>query len=107
MNSNWSSDMSTGRESSNSLEREVFIEALERPDAKQRSDFLDSASGTNVELRRNVEDLLREADDLGGFLQEPVLAAAEKRASAHEDAGFLAAPITEQSGDYIGRYKLI
>jgi WD40 repeat protein/serine/threonine protein kinase len=99
--------MRTGRKSTTSLEREVFIEALERPDAKQRSDFLDSACGTNIELRRNVEDLLREADDLGGFLQEPVLAAAARKASADEDAGFLAAPITEQPGDYIGRYKLI
>jgi serine/threonine protein kinase/WD40 repeat protein len=99
--------MSAGPEPSACLEREVFMQALERLDPNERSNFLDSACGTDTRLRRDVEDLLREAEELGGFLQKPVLAAPGKQGSSDDNSEGFASAVIEQPGDCIGRYRLV
>jgi serine/threonine protein kinase len=73
-------------------EREIFIAALQRQNAADRSAFLDEACGSNAELREHVEALLSEHDELGSFLESP--------------AAVLAAP-AEQPGIDIGPYRLV
>jgi serine/threonine protein kinase len=51
----------------------LFHAALERP-PEARPTFLDQACGEDVELRRQVEDLVSKAEQTGSFLEEPVLA---------------------------------
>src|SRR5688572_14739608 len=83
-------------------ERDVFVAALEQP-ATTRAQFLSSACGPDAELRRRVESLLTEHEELGEFLATPALAAESGESRAN---GFTAT-ITEQAGDFIGRYRLL
>ncbi len=54
----------------------LFYQALDlEPDA--RSAFLDQSCGTDTELRREVEGLLKSAEQTMDFLQKPVLEAAQ------------------------------
>ena len=46
--------------------RELFVGALEKPPA-ERAAFLDAACGGDAELRRRVEDLLREREEVGSL----------------------------------------
>jgi serine/threonine protein kinase/WD40 repeat protein len=80
-----------------SVQREIFLGALERLDPSERAAFLDDACGTDAELRRRVKDLLREEASVGSFLEQPVWNAAKSTGSL---------PI-EKSPKYIGPYKLI
>src|SRR5215510_7184045 len=89
------------------LHREIFLGALDRPDAKDRAAFLEVACGTDAELRRVVEDLLRSGECLGDFLAEPALAAARTQGCQKEGDSDLTALVTERPGDYIGKYKLL
>ena len=81
----------------------IFIAALELPQA-QRSAFLATACGDNLKLRQRVEALLRADDAPESFLPEQPGPAA---AAAPTAADFIAAQLTEQPGDLIGRYKLL
>ncbi len=47
--------------------RELLADALERP-AAERAVFLDGACGSDADLRREVESLVRAHDSAGGFL---------------------------------------
>jgi len=82
--------------------RELFLEALERPEAGARREYLDSACGPDAALRRQVEALLanHRQDD---FLEAPALpvsrAAEVLRASR--------AALATRPGDRIGRYELV
>ena len=51
---------------------DVFEAALDLP-AAERSSFLDRICGESPDLRREVEDLLRQDHELGSFLGRPVL----------------------------------
>ena len=56
-------------------ERSIFLKALEIESEEAVASFLDEACGSNVELRRNVEALLREhnkQDDLLDLTRDPV-----------------------------------
>src|SRR5262245_36178176 len=92
-----------------SRERELFLEALEKGDARERSAFLDEACGANQDLRRKVDELIRQTDGGGDFLEKPAMApATAAEAKAHSPSGTaLAAVATEKIGDRIGRYKLL
>src|SRR6516164_1430273 len=78
--------------------RELFLEAAEIQDAAARAAFLDRACGVDALLRQRLEELLA-ADQAAG----PALA---PQPGTPTVASFLAAQLTEQPGDMIGRYKL-
>jgi hypothetical protein len=48
----------------------VFTEAIKVP-LRDRASFLEKSCGSDEELRREVEALLRAHDRLGSFLEEP------------------------------------
>jgi len=76
----------------------VFTEALRFQD-QERAAYLERACGGDVELRRAVEALLQEYDQVGDFLEiSPNAPQTKARAEA---AGI------EKPGDRIGRYKLL
>ena len=91
-------------------ERDLFLGALEKPTPAERAAFLDAACGGDHALRRRVEALLREQEDVGSFLEAPALSGARVSAAA-VPAGpggtALSAAVTEKAGDRIGRYKLL
>src|SRR5947209_5705354 len=78
-------------------ERDVFIAALQRENAADRSAFLAEACGGNADLRQQVEVLLRENEQLGSFLESPAAALA----AITDDA------LAERPGTVIGSYKLL
>src|SRR5262249_31368573 len=65
---------------------------------ERRQEYLDQACGTNQELRREVESLLRAHDASGSFLED---APARLRETAPQEQ------MTEGPGACIGSYKLI
>jgi tetratricopeptide (TPR) repeat protein len=78
-------------------ERSIFIAALQRENAADRAAFLDEACGSNADLRREVEGLLREFERLGSFLESPT---PRPDATAPE-------PIGAVPGTVIGPYQLL
>jgi serine/threonine protein kinase/WD40 repeat protein/tetratricopeptide (TPR) repeat protein len=78
-------------------ERNIFIAALKKPNAVDRAAFLDDACGSNADLRREVEALICEHEQLGSFLESPAV----PRPSSADD------PIREGPGTLIGSYKLL
>jgi len=78
-------------------EETVFAEVLRLP-PDERAAYLAQATQGNAELRRRVESLLG-SYEAGDFLEA---AAPQLRQALHR-----AAPLTEQPGDTIGRYKLL
>ena len=52
-------------------EREIFIAALHKRDAAERSAFVGDACQGDADLRQRVDGLLREHDQLGHFLESP------------------------------------
>src|SRR5690348_1702124 len=62
----------------------LLFAALAKSNEAERAAFLDSACGGDVELRGQVEKLLKAHADVGDFLQKPAL---EQLAAAPEPAG--------------------
>src|SRR5688572_1052943 len=79
--------------------RDIFLSALERP-IEERAAFLSDACGHDETLRREVEELLREHEEVGDFLQTPA-------AAVGPTGTVVIASVTEKAGDRIGRYKLL
>src|ERR1044071_3180373 len=80
--------------------RDVFLTALDKANPAERAAFLDVACAGDAALRQHVDELLREQEDVGGFLETP--------AAARGPSGTaVIAAITEKPGDRIGRYKLL
>jgi serine/threonine protein kinase/tetratricopeptide (TPR) repeat protein len=76
---------------------EVFDEALRRAAGPDRDYYLDEACGSNLELRRRVERLLRAVAEAGSFLEAP----------AQDPSPTVDQPLVESPGTVIGPYKLI
>ena len=76
--------------------KDIFLGAVEKSDANERSAFLDEACGTDEELRRHVDVLLDAHGQSGAFLDEGALAGAP-----------IDQPITEKPGTLVGPYKLV
>src|SRR5208337_1013573 len=76
---------------------EIFGAALEQPEAR-RTDFLDKACGEDCSLRRRVEALLRAHEHAESFMEGPALGPLPELGNH---------PLTDQSGERIGRYKLL
>ena len=73
----------------------ILAAALEVTGAAERRAYLDRACAGDAGLRQEVESLLAAHEQAGGFMTAPAVNAT------------LPLPLTEQSGDRIGRYKLL
>jgi len=73
---------------------EVFAGAIQLS-ASERSAYLERACGSDEELRRRVERLLKAHDQVGHFLEQPAPNAVPE------------ASVGEKPGGRIGRYKLL
>ncbi|HXY34945.1 MAG TPA: serine/threonine-protein kinase [Planctomycetaceae bacterium] len=82
-------------------EREIFIEALQKADAGERSAYLDVACGPDRELRQRVEQLLAEHHREGSFVLDSPLAA------GFAPTVHTSPEISEAPGSVIGPYKLL
>jgi serine/threonine protein kinase/Tol biopolymer transport system component len=78
--------------------KSVFLEALEKGTAEERTAYLDRACGDNAEFRRRIDSLLQAHEKAGSFLDPSVLGP-----SVTPDQSSL----TEGPGTVIGRYKLL
>src|SRR5262245_50230253 len=78
-------------------EREIFVAALQRQNAADRSALLAEACGSDASLRGQVEALLCEHEQLGSFLEAP----------ASSPVPTIEEPLTERPGTVIGPYKLL
>src|SRR5512136_2883676 len=76
------------------LAREIFADALEKDDPRERVAFVEQACGTDSELRQLVDALLQ-AHEGAGQLPAPTLLVAPEQL------------IGEGPGTVIGRYKLL
>src|SRR5688572_10545027 len=96
------------RTSDRARARELFVSVLEKAPA-ERPAFLDAACGGDQELRRRIEDLLHEQEDVGSFMATPAMPGASGLSPAAFGPGGTAivATVTEKPGDRIGRYKLL
>jgi formylglycine-generating enzyme required for sulfatase activity len=106
-------------------EEQVFLAALDLADPADRAAYLDRACGGDVELRRQVEDLLAAHFRSGAFLDEPVgprpeagpetpparlVGDAETNAGKPDEAPdlrFLQPPIRPDSLGRIGHYEVL
>src|SRR5262249_31213036 len=78
--------------------KELFLAALEKDHAAERSAYLDEACGSDVDLRQRLDALLGRHAAAGSFLEAPAEAC---EATLDEQ------PITERPGSVIGPYKLM
>jgi serine/threonine protein kinase/WD40 repeat protein/tetratricopeptide (TPR) repeat protein len=87
-------------------ERDIFIEALHRRDPSARAAFLTRACGDDGDLRERIEQLLREQEQLGSFLEHPAERLADNGAftTPHDR---LSSSHPEGRGTVIGPYKLL
>jgi len=88
----------------------IFAAALEIADSAARRAYLDRQCAGNATLRNEVESLLVAHTEAGTFLDGPaasLLPAAEAQPSSIEESATVIVPVTERSGDRIGRYKLL
>ena len=80
-------------------EREIFSEALQRP-ATERADYLLQVCGSDDSMRRRLDEMLRETDRLGDFLESPIAGPVQLET---DETG----PICDLLGDQIGPYRII
>src|ERR1041385_1642584 len=86
-------------------ERELFLGALEKSAPGERTAYLEAACGADAALRQRIEDLLKEQEDVGSFLEAPALSGTPLISGPGGTE--LAGAVTEKPGDRIGRYKLL
>ena len=77
----------------------IFSDARRLP-PKQRAAFLDAACANETDLRRQIDDLLRAADETSTFMETPAAGFLNPREFSHPAA-------TEKPGDRIGHYQLL
>src|SRR5262249_34920815 len=75
----------------------IFAQAIEIASAQERAAFLEEACASDPELRREVEQLVRDHFRAGAFLERP---------AAHLVATGKA-PVSERPGTVLGPYKLM
>jgi WD40 repeat protein/serine/threonine protein kinase len=100
-------------------ERDLFIAALQKDDPAERAAYLAAACGSDADLRRRVERLLRLHADAGSFLEQPAVAPGEtvdpEPGGPHGEPEQVdiertreeQSPLVEAVGTRIGSYKLI
>jgi WD40 repeat protein/serine/threonine protein kinase len=88
-------------------ERDIFLDALELPDPRDRAAHLDRACAGDPALRAAIEALLQ-SHRQDNFLETPVIRSADPAAGEKGPGGTARiTPVTAQVGDRIGRYKLL
>src|SRR4051794_17001788 len=87
-------------------EREIFLAAAGQ-DLAERVVFLNGACGNDQALRNRIEELLREQEQLGGFLETPALDSSGASGGFGPHGTELISVVTELPGDRIDRYKLL
>src|SRR5688500_12989102 len=97
-------DSSLLKQVSTMTERDIFTAALQKEDPAQRQAYLDEACAGQMELRKQVEELLRLYEGAGSFLQNPAAASAATGA-LQDDVKPTAS--SEAPGTVIGPYKLL
>ena len=101
-------------------ERDLFIAALDRDDPVERDAYLAQACGSDADLRRRVERLLRLHKDAGSFLEQQAVAPGEtvdphpaepptgpEHAKAQGIRGAEPTPPAEAAGTRLGPYMLL
>ncbi len=91
---------------SESSERSIFLEALDRETAEARAAYLNQACVGNNELRAAVERLLGAHVLPDNPLDQPIGVLSDDRAN-DLDSTFLCQPIAEGAGATIGPYRLM
>jgi serine/threonine protein kinase/dienelactone hydrolase len=76
----------------------IFLEAVEKSTTKERAAYLNDVCQDNVELRADLESLLKAHEKSGGFLETPAF---------ESEITLDSSPISEVPGTTIGRYKLL
>ena len=87
--------MKTADQANDSLEKQIFLEAVQKRTAGERTAFLDVACSSNARLRKGVEELLSLYSDDDRFMSVP---------AANEQAPVAASP---GPGTPIGRYRTV
>jgi serine/threonine protein kinase/tetratricopeptide (TPR) repeat protein len=87
-------------------ERDIFIAALHEKDPATRAAFLEKVCGDDRKLRKQVEQLLREEEQLGSFLERPAEPQAGSGPVTRTPTEPAPAP-PEAPGSVIGPYKLL
>src|SRR5215471_12738381 len=87
-------------------ERDIFIAALHEKDLAARAAFLDKVCADDRTLRKQVEQLLCEEEQLGSFLERPAEPQAGTGPVTRTPTEPAPAPV-EGPGSVIGPYKLI
>jgi len=88
-------------------ERDLFLEALERPTPGERAAFLDEACAHDPSPRAAVEALLRHHKE-DGFLESPAIVVPPAAATAQDCSGKATLAVAgERPGDRVGAYKLL
>ncbi|MGH7173193.1 MAG: protein kinase domain-containing protein, partial [Gemmataceae bacterium] len=88
-------------------ERDIFIAALHQRDPAARADLLDRDCAGDQPLRIRVEELLREQEQLGSFLERPAAGLGETGAFTPPEGGETVVALFEGPGTMIGPYKLL
>src|SRR6185436_14229091 len=101
------SEMDGARTQPRKTERDLFLEALERPTPDERAAFLDEACAHDSSLRAAVEALLQNHKE-DNFLESPAIGAPSGAAPTKGYADTVTLVIIgEKPGDRIGQYKLL
>jgi serine/threonine protein kinase/lipopolysaccharide biosynthesis regulator YciM len=87
-------------------EREIFIAALHEHDPARRAALLDRACPADQALRDRVEELLRQEEQLGSFLERPAEGPGHTGPFTPADGDGPAAP-AEAPGTTVGPYRLV
>jgi len=87
-------------------EREIFLDALDLPQGKERDSFLNRSCGVGTPLRSAVDALLASHQD-DQFLGRPALQVLRPDSSNTTDPASRPQDPIEKPGDRIGRYKLL
>jgi serine/threonine protein kinase len=78
--------------------KEILIDAMGKATADERAAYLDAVCGSDSALRGEIESLLKMEEQVGDFLEAPVL---------RPDIILDESPLVEVPGAVIGRYKLL
>jgi|GEM_PF-1232058 len=87
-------------------ERDIFIAALDKATAEERSDYVTAACGGDSQLRQRVEALLQTHEQSGEFLQKPLVERLAEGVDDLEEAAETAhEPAWRKSGESLGFLK--
>lgn len=93
--------------------KEIFLQALELTTVTARDSYVETQCGSNVDLRREVENLLRHSGTVGSFLESPPTAVVDSADGLRTTApqlpslGFLTPSSRPDSLGRLGHYEIL